>query len=409
MTKATLAFAMIVSTANLAVAQQQQQVEGNWVVTRFFRVHLRNGNCVDGDLVKRTDREVVLRLGAGEISFRSDQINKVEYVKMKSYNEASVFLPKKTPQPKAPESAGKPAVPPSDRTPDLADSDAPIPASISLDTANKVDQTIVTWKQANETERLDLSAALISMGPDIAPYLEFLLEKRARSTPLEPVAMALVALAEDRFLELYPKLMGGLNGQLRQAAVAGLAKATSSRRIPLLVEAMNDSDPTVWRTATDAVLSSTSNEADRRDLADQIASRIRTSKNNLGLAIALGRLGGPAAHAALWDLVNDSNETNRLIGLHGVGTLANPDDGPKVVGLLRERSETLKKQVCQTIGRMKYEKAAGDLVQLLDDPSDGLQKDARWALGQVTGKSYTDNEGWREWWNNFGSQDERFK
>jgi hypothetical protein len=203
--------------------------------------------------------------------------------------------------------------------------------------------------------------------------------------------------------------MSGMNATARQAAVTGLAKATASRRIPMLLDAMDDPLPSVWKTATDAVMAASLSEGDKRDLADQIASRIRRSKNNMGLAVALGRLGGPAAHSALWDLVGDSNETNRLIGLHGVAVMANPDDGPRVTALLRERSETLKKQVCQTIGKMKYEKAAGELVLLLDDASPGLQADARWALSQITQKPFTENDAWKEWWANFGSQDERFK
>jgi HEAT repeat protein len=227
---------------------------------------------------------------------------------------------------------------------------------------------------------------------------------------VEPVALALVSLAEDRFIELCPRLLTSSSGTLRQAAMMGLAKAASPRRMPMLLDAMEDSNPNVWKVAIDAVLKAASSDSDKRDLASQIASRVRTSKNALGLVVALSRLGGRDAHDALWDLVNDSNETNRLVGLHGVGLLGDLEDGPRVTGLLNDRSESVRKQACLTVGKMKYPKAASDLVNLLGDPSEGLQKNARWALSQITGKQLSDtNEAWREWWDNFGSQEERFK
>ena len=177
------------------------------------------------------------------------------------------------------------------------------------------------------------------------------------------MAIALVSLAEDRFLDLAPKLLAGTGGMLRQAAAAGLAKATSPRRMPMLLSTLNDSDPAVWKISLDAVLAAASSDTDKRELVEQIAAQVRTSRNNLGLVVALARVGGDAARNAIWDLVNDPNETNRLVGLHGVGVLNNPEDGPKVTALLQDRSETVKKQACQTIGKMAYPKAVPDLIQ----------------------------------------------
>ena len=405
--KAVLSIALLVSSAGMAAAQQQGE---GWVYTRFFRVHLRNGNCVDGDLVKKTDKEVILKLSSGEISFRMDQIEKLEFVKMKSYNEPALLLSKKT-EPKEPEVSvtGKPPTPPV-AAPEASDSGEAPPANISQEIVTTVEQAILLWKKSSDKERQDLGETLIGMGAPVVPYLEFLLEKRSRTTPAEPVALALVSLAEDRFIDLCPKLMSSSSGMLRQAVMAGLAKASSARRMPILLDAMDDSDPSVWKAATDAVLKAASSDSDKRDVADQIASRIRTSKNNLGLAVALSRLGGRAAHDALWDLVNDNNENNRQVGLHGVGLLADPEDGIRVTALFNDRSETIRKAACQAIGKMRYAKAAGDLVNLLIDPSEGLQKNARWALVQVTGRQLADtNEAWQDWWEKFGSQEERFK
>src|SRR6185295_10345410 len=60
---------------------------------RFTRVHLRNGNFVDGQLLKDTATEVLLRLRVGEMGIRRDQIDRVELVKMKSINSAAIIRP----------------------------------------------------------------------------------------------------------------------------------------------------------------------------------------------------------------------------------------------------------------------------------------------------------------------------
>src|SRR5579863_8190075 len=80
-----------VGLAGWAWAQQDPV----WQEIRFYRVHLRNGNFIDGDLVKQSSKEVVLRLRSGEISIRSDQIDRLEFVKMRDVREvpAPVVLP----------------------------------------------------------------------------------------------------------------------------------------------------------------------------------------------------------------------------------------------------------------------------------------------------------------------------
>src|SRR5258706_9153339 len=72
---------------------------------RFTRVHLRNGNFVDGQLIKDTEHEVMLRLRVGEMGIRRDQIDRVELIKMKSLNAAAIYRP----DPKKTDPAATPA------------------------------------------------------------------------------------------------------------------------------------------------------------------------------------------------------------------------------------------------------------------------------------------------------------
>src|SRR5436190_24328669 len=76
---------------------------------RFYRVHLRNGNVIDGELVKETANEVLLRLKVGEMTIRRDQIEKVEFVKMKSQDTKAIYRPdpRKEPVKEPPKEATK--------------------------------------------------------------------------------------------------------------------------------------------------------------------------------------------------------------------------------------------------------------------------------------------------------------
>src|SRR5262245_25732182 len=50
---------------------------------RFHRVHLINGNFIDGQLIKDSPQQVLLQIKAGEMAIRRDLIDRVEFVKMR--------------------------------------------------------------------------------------------------------------------------------------------------------------------------------------------------------------------------------------------------------------------------------------------------------------------------------------
>lgn len=408
MTTRMLALILLLSGGLGASAQEN----GGFIWIRFHRVQLRNGNCIEGALVSKTEQAVTLKLPTGEMTIRTDQIDRVEFVKIKSWNEPVLVLAKKAPpvvNAVAPAVASdRPARPVAAAHEGLTDSQDAVPPALANQLSAAVDQAIGLWRSpAGKVQ--DLGETLVALGPDTVPYLEFLLEKRMRSTPLSPVAAALATLAEDRFTDLSARMMSAQYGELRTAAVIGLSKTTSPRRIPILMKALDDPDPSVWKAALDTVLAATREEGDKRDLIDTLSARIRTSGNKVPLATGLARMGGRDAHDALWDLVEDADESTRQIGLHALGVLASPDDGPRVVALLRDPSITIRKAACLTIAKLKYTRATATLVDLLDDENEALQKNARYALSQVTGQGVPDKtEAWKAWWTNFGLKDSRF-
>ena len=409
--KLIIAAALVLAGAGWLQAQSQEVAAYTW--TTFHRVHLRNGNYLEGGLAGRTETSVTLRQPWGEIIVRNDQIDRIELVKIKSYKDPEILIKKravaKPSESKEAITKPTPATPVADKTDTTVESGV-VPSTIPPAVVLSVDQAINVWKTAAGNERTDLTQMLTVLGEDAAPYYEFLLEKRTQSTPLMPVTMAFLAVAEDKFIDFSERMMMAPNMEVREAAITGLSKAGSPRRIPVVMKAMEDTSPSVWRIATETLLEASKQDDHGRALVDLIAARVQNSPNATAFAIALSRIGGTQAHQVLWDMVNSPDETIRLSGLHGIGLLLDPEDGARMLNLLRDSSMMVRKSSCLNLGKMKYRPATATLVGLLRDDDPGFSKNVRWSLTEITGQLVSDkNEAWTEWWETVGSKSDLFR
>lgn len=407
-----IAAAVVLASATWVSAQDAPAY--SWI--KFHRVHLRNGNVIEGALTEQNSQSVTLRQPWGDILIRYDQIDRVEFVKIKSFKDPELIVNKKKPASAKPAEGAAAADASKSNTPEPPSADRPedskdaVPSSIPADVVASVNQAITLWKSVGSNERVDLADALTAQGAKIAPYLEFLLAKRPTSTPLVPVTMAFVNLDEERFLEFSKKMMASPSSEIREAAILGVTKATNPARMPIIFQAMEDSSPSVWKTALEAMLVAAKSKEEKTELVDQIGQKIRTSKNATAFAVALSRIGGPDAHRLLFDLVGDNDETARLTGLHGLGILADPADGPRLIGLLSDQSEMIRKSTCLALGKMKYAPAVSSLINVLQQNNVGVSDNARWALKEITGAIVPDkNDAWIEWWEVSGSKSDRFQ
>ena len=65
----------------------------------FQRVHLRNGNFIDGTLLDQTEKHVVLEFKFGTITFKRIDIDKIEHITMRSLEEKAPEVPKPVKEP----------------------------------------------------------------------------------------------------------------------------------------------------------------------------------------------------------------------------------------------------------------------------------------------------------------------
>jgi HEAT repeat protein len=88
--------------AHKAPLEKASPADG-WTETRFHRIHLRNGNFVDGDLLRNELETITLRIKTGELEISRDLIERLELVRMRSYAEKPVEIAAPTPSKVAPE------------------------------------------------------------------------------------------------------------------------------------------------------------------------------------------------------------------------------------------------------------------------------------------------------------------
>src|SRR6185295_15607172 len=83
-------------------------VAQDWIEVRFDRVHLKNGNFIDGRIIARNDLSVTMQIVGGEITFKYGTIDRIEVVKMKDIKQKEVLIEKpKTPVGKTPDDPSK--------------------------------------------------------------------------------------------------------------------------------------------------------------------------------------------------------------------------------------------------------------------------------------------------------------
>src|SRR5258708_2741955 len=184
MTTMVLALSVVLGS-RLAALQQD-----GWSETSFHRIHLRNGNFIDGKVISDKPGEVILLLKSGELTVRRDQIDQVEIVKMRSWNEKPIILESKT----------KPlTVTPNKSNPDVS---KPGVDQTPMEIRKKVDVIVYKVKMSTGDNRRFPVEELQPLGDEGAVYLA------SRLT--------------------------GLDAELSMSAAAALRELKSEKSIPVL-------------------------------------------------------------------------------------------------------------------------------------------------------------------------------
>jgi hypothetical protein len=404
--------------------------QADWVETRFYRVHLRNGNFIDGQILKDLPSMVVLKIKSGEMEIHRDQIDTIEFVKMRTINEPTVVQTR----PGSKETSGAPLTEkPGKKSPGLDLSPAEIHA--------RVDKIVQALKASKDEEKSFPVDQLRELGEEGAVYLTSHFPKMND----EILRLSIPAVASLKVPKTVPILVEFLKSpspKLRQAAIMGLGYMGDGEKEQYVRPLLRDSDPRIRQTVL-SILGSvqdaswfdpinplcTDRDREVRTLAVAICTRLAL-KNDLvtvylrtladladsteadlrmdgvGALGAIGTTGKKEVGPILARRLNDTDPKIRAAAVMALTQVGASDVGGEIVAQIpREQDHATRVYLAAAVQRLRLTQGVEPLIDWLADPDEEIRKVASAALLNVTGQPFgMDREKWLEWFRKSGSK-----
>lgn len=392
--KKSIAIVLWFLASPVASAFAQDPGQDAFQTVRFHRVHLRNGNVIDGDLVQLNDREALLKIRVGEIAIRRGQIDRIEFIKMRTIRERPPVVMEK---PKAAKPVEPGAVPVSVKASKEPMAPLPSPSGVSELLRANADALVAAWERGQSSDR-QLARQFEELGVEITPYLSLLLEQRTMSVPAGAISVALGRLGDPRAIPGLSVALGkGDQADDRKHALESLIKFGTAETYKPILEALNDPSSDVWKAAKDHLVEKF-RKGELPDLPDTLSNRMGNAENKLSYALALGGLDSPTAHKELLYLLSTGDEFGRRAAVQGLSVRPSVDDGLAITRLLSTRDTMVQREACLFLGKCKFAGAVPDLIELMGEENPGLVSNVHWALREITGERLaSDQKLWKTW------------
>ncbi len=396
-------FVFVILGAAWAVGTLPQEPE--FVEIRFVRIHLKNGNFLEGDVALETRHSVTLRTKQGELVLDRGAIERLEQVRLRT----AVVKP-----------APKPCSPP------------PAPGAPTETPNPLIDRILEQLLTAREEQAFQLLQNLIQAG---RPAVGYLVRKLGTvDARLRPsVAAALVELRDPRAVPGLVALLGQPNPALRAEAVRILGLLGDPAAADALAQALQDEAALVRSAAVEAL-----GALDTRDAFRALAPLCADPEREVRLR-ALQVLPALAQNQDRWnDLENvllDALDVTRgdaradVIAVFGLCRFRHAarylipclrDEAPAVRGaaadalcaleawdsadrilerLLEERDSTVRIRLAAAAARFKLQASIGPLISWLGDADPRVAQAALGALRPLTGQDFGEDAArWAAWW-----------
>ena len=396
--------------------------EITWVETRFHRVHLQNGNFIDGHVLRVTDSDVLLRLPVGEMSIRKDTVDRIELMKLRSIFEKPKLDPplKKAAAAKAGEPAPRVksdgSFPTAPASPELIENVARLQARLKIakpdQKADLVDQMarlneagayLASLLPTVEEGMADMirSALMRSKDPESGPYLVGALESDKPFVRIHALTLLGILGNGEHARSIQPFLNDPIPA-VRATAIQALQQLSDAPSIAAIADLVGESDDMVRLAAINAAL-----ELGRiHDKMDLVAEAIRRYLNGsegrpakeLLSAVGRGRMAG------LWQSVtaflNDADPILRKSAALTLQIIAAPESTDAVVIRLDlEDDPRILIELTKAASVLKASAAIPSLIRLLRNGDDHVVQSSAAALAQLTHQEFgTREDKWTEWW-----------
>ncbi|HEX7899117.1 MAG TPA: HEAT repeat domain-containing protein [Planctomycetota bacterium] len=384
--------------------------EATWIETRFHRVHLRNGNFIDGQLVRQTPKLVTLDMRpSGEFSVRRDMIQRVEFVTMRSLKDP-------TPPPSRPAASelavnpdavklpsGPAGVPtqPKDGPDAVSSFLGPAPARFTAEIKQAVEAALVAFMTAHPDTRRPLAPRLQEIGPEGIAYACWLC---MRGRTIVQRSDIIDAIATFDLPEVMPTLLESAasnpDPRAREAAIQGLAKKGTPAAVAGIIKCLADVSGPIWNVAADELIKLAKTGGVN---VEAIVAEMNATPYKGAFTQTLGKIGGDVALQALQALLREGTTADKVAALQGLMSFKRPEDGPAALEMLDNEDAQVRRQVCLFLGTVRYGPSVRGLIDTLADEDPGVGDNALWALRKISGQvNDKDPESWKDWWDKVG-------
>jgi HEAT repeat protein len=386
----------VLTLGALSAAAAEAQDQGRKVT----RIHLRNGNCVEGHLLNETSKGWTLRILNGEIMVRRDQVDQVETFRFEE---------------RLPEPATRPAPPPAL----LLDVELLLDVMAKGTAALRDPESSSVKALANDAkgDSADAVRALGTLHPDdlekatvaicesgdrsaLTPAQELLESPRAglRASGVRIIA-SLGGLARRSD---YRTMAEDPDPLVRRWVVASLAEVDDITSFDLIGFRLTDPDASVRAAARIALFSLSSRHHTGDDLVRTLLEKLFLSEDDATTEIlcAIGTCGNKEAWEPVSRYLHDRNAAIRAQAALALSRLAVPESGDLLLNRLELEHEYWPRiQLAGAVQALKLKKAVDPLLAWMEEDDQNIRMAAVRALRQITSQSFgMDRDRWVAWW-----------
>ncbi len=420
---------MLIPSLLIALLAQGKTADGAGLSElRFHRVHLRNGNFIDGELVRQNTKEIVLRLKSGEMGVRRDQIVRVELIKMRGLQDK----PEEVAQPKPPASALEPAPGPAPRgkaAPARPPAEGAYKASAELKA--RVDPLLEQLETAPAEAITALLRRLVDMEGDAHAYLASQLEVASKT--MVPLLGTVLSLTKSPAAAPYlSRLLTHANPLVRLQAVVGLATNGNTSDAGAVARALKDQDKGVRAAAVTTLmaigeadsfeaiaplsgdadgetrgraLSALASLAKKFDLGEAFVRTLSEALQDASgdrvpdLIVALANTREPEAVPALVKHLESERPADREAAATGLGTIGSADAADDIEARVgREEDGKVRIALAEAAVKVKARGAMAGMAAWLDDENELVRVAALTALRALSRTDLgLERDKWEAW------------
>lgn len=403
------------------------------VETRITRVHLKNGNTVDGRLVSSGSNELVLRLSNnGEVSLSREDIQSIEIVKMRTMVDWEPAVKREPVIVRGPVATAAVEAPvPAAASEKGKQTGKPAAPAINPDLRTHIDEVLGQMERASIHERKQMVGELTKEAsaapylasrlpdmheemlpflgkalwelrdPDMAPYVFAALDSE-RPAVLQQAILLSARLEGSWTSSKIRRFLSDPRAPLRAATAEALKTMGDAGSLLEILPMLEDKEPLVRAVALNACL-----ELGRRTgRMELVAGRleecmVRAEGCALGeLLVGAGRSGQKSLSKPLARFLRDADPAIRAKAAAALTELGDFDAVPALVqALVSEQASVAQLALLRAGMVLQVREFIDPTLPLLKSGDEEVRQTAREALRVITRQNFGDDfEAWSRWW-----------